>query len=113
MNTLRFLQPRYTSPSEKVYKKLVNGIFCIYKPPNTDISAIHKIIKYTLVNGVNSLETRKVNDIVQVDNDINKIVTIKDEADTIEAVGHRFIFKDFKINYLDLLSEHDSGLISK
>lgn len=112
--SLRVLNPfNKLTPGEAVYKKL-NGLICIYKPPDYDLEEIVNKLKYTFVHGINQLPCRPVEKIVKINDDSpqHEPMIVNNLADSVEAVGPRYIRRDFKINFLHPLDKHDSGVLS-
>jgi hypothetical protein len=122
------------TPGEFSYKKL-NGLFCLYKPPDMNLEEITKKLKHYLVHGINKIPCRPVDKIVKIDEKNDDSIVDIDYSDRVEgkmknlsstkkinniltlilitkALGPRYIRKDFKISYLHPLSEHDSGVMS-
>jgi len=73
------------STGEQIYKSL-NGLFCIYKPPDMDLLEIHKKLKFKLVNGINELPCRPIKKIVKFDEITNEPYVERDYADSVEGL---------------------------
>jgi hypothetical protein len=73
------------STGERIFKSL-NGVFCIYKPPDMDLLEIHKKIKFKLVNGINELPCRPIKKIVKFDEITSEPYVENDYADSVEGL---------------------------
>ncbi len=103
------------TPGESVYKKL-NGLICIYKPPDYDLVEIVNKLKYACVHGINLLPCRPIEKIVKIDESSenkNEPIIVDNLADSVEAIGPRYIRRDFQIDFLHPLNKLDSGVLSK
>ena len=72
------------SPAEVAFQKL-NGLLCIYKPPNTNLIEIIRKIKLGFVKGLNEIPTRPVQDIVKFDDSNNSVYLESNRADTVQG----------------------------
>jgi len=72
------------TPGELSYKKL-NGIFCLYKPPDMDLEEIRKKLKYYLVHGINKMPCRPVDKMVKIDEKNENAIVDVDFSDRIEG----------------------------
>jgi hypothetical protein len=113
--SLRVINPlKKLTPGESVFKNL-KGLICLYKPPDYDVIEIINKLKYSFVHGINLLPCRPVEKMVKIDETSGKMLepVIADNlADSVEAVGPRYIRRDFKIDFLHPLDKHDSGVLS-
>ena len=73
------------STAETAYKNL-NGIFCIYKPPDMDLYEIIDKLKTTLSEGINTLPCRPVEKIVKIDECNDKPMLAINYADTVQGI---------------------------
>lgn len=73
------------SPAEVAFQKL-NGLLCVYKPPDVNLLEIIRKIKLGFVKGLNEAPARPVQEIVKFD-DINRSVYLEtNRADTVEGL---------------------------
>ena len=79
------------SSAESVFNRF-KGIFAIYKPPDYDLYDVYKQLKYTLLNGINQLQNKPVEDIVKIDEEKNLIYLDKNLADTFEGIRIYYFF---------------------
>ena len=74
------------SKAELAYKCL-RGVFCIYKPPELDLTSLVQTLKKTIVGGINKLPGKPVESVVKIDDDTNNIYLDKNLADTKEGIN--------------------------
>lgn len=72
------------SQAEMVYRQL-NGLICIYKPPDMNMISVYQKLKHALVNGLNELPCRPVENRLKIDEEKNIAYVDKDLADTVEG----------------------------
>ena len=78
------------SLAELAFQK-INGLLCLYKPPDIDLIEIMRKIKLGFVKGINEIPSRPVQEIVKFD-DINNTVYLQhNQADTVEGVFSNYI----------------------
>lgn len=70
--------------SDEIFRKL-NGLFCLYKPPDASLLDILRKLKYSLVKGLNELPKRPTEQIVKVNEQKNILTLRKNLADTVEG----------------------------
>ncbi len=83
------------SPAELAFQNL-SGLFCIYKPADVDLIEVMRKVKYGLVRGINALDTRPVQEIVQFDEANHSVYLQKNAADTIQGSIMYFIVNFYK-----------------
>ncbi len=102
------------SPGEYVFKRLT-GLLCLYKPPDMDLAEIENKLKYVFNRGINEMPCRPAEKIVKIDgstSDARKSALIVDNlADTVEAIGPRYVRRNFLIDFLHPLHKNDSGIL--
>lgn len=79
------------STAELAYKNL-NGIFCIYKPPDMDLYDIIDQLKTNLTDGINKLPSRPVEKIVKIDEFNDKPTLAFNYADTVQGKFNKKIY---------------------
>ena len=99
------------SPAELAFQKL-SGLLCLYKPPDVDLIEVMRKLKHGFVKGINELPSRPVQEIVKFNERTNSAYLELNTADTIQALGHRYIFEDFKMTPLHPIDVPDSGVQS-
>lgn len=70
------------SPAEQAFQKL-NGLFCIYKPPEMDLVEVMRKAKLAIVQGINAVPSRPVQQIVRFDDPNNSVYLEANKADTV------------------------------
>lgn len=72
------------SPGELAFRRL-NGLFCIYKPPDLDLMNVFDKLRQQLVSGINQLPCRPIENIVGVNDESDEICIRKNLADSVEG----------------------------
>jgi hypothetical protein len=89
------------SKAELAYKCL-RGVFCIYKPPELDLTSLVQTLKKTIVGGINKLPGKPVESVVKID-DTNNIYLDKNLADTKEGNNLALIRPKIIIDFMLLI----------
>ena len=77
------------STAELVYKQL-NGIFAIYKPPDTATVDLMRKLKYTFIKGLNNMSCRPVEKFIRFDEEKKDYYLEDNKADTVQGIFLRF-----------------------
>ncbi len=72
------------SPAEIAYEKL-NGILCVYKPPELDSLEMIRKLKFAFLKGFNELPSRPVEHVVEFNKNLNSVDLVPNKADTIQG----------------------------
>ncbi len=80
------------TPGEFSFKNL-NGLFCLYKPPDMNLEEITKKLKHYLVHGINKIPCRPVDKIVKIDEKNDDLVVDIDYSDRVEGKMKNILFR--------------------
>ena len=75
------------SAAELIYKQL-NGIFAVYKPPDTTTIELVRKLKYAFLKGLNGMDCRPVEKFVRYDDEKNDYYLEDNKADTVQGKLH-------------------------
>ena len=77
------------SVGEQIFRNL-NGVFCVYKPPDMDLIEVLRKVKTTLLKGINDLPCRPIEKIVKIDEQTNKLYIGRNMSDSVEGDSRKF-----------------------
>ncbi len=77
------------SAAELIYKQL-NGIFSIYKPPDTTTTELIRKLKYAFLKGLNGMACRPVEKFVRYDAEKKDYYLEDNKADTVQGKSSSF-----------------------
>ncbi|XP_014663483.1 PREDICTED: probable tRNA pseudouridine synthase 2 [Priapulus caudatus] len=95
--------------------RLLNGVFCIYKPAGIKLSRVREMVVGNLVRDLNLMEPRPARDLVKIipdPADSNELIvtTVPDLADNPQVVGPRYQAEDFRIRFVDGMHKQACGV---
>ncbi|XP_076352186.1 pseudouridylate synthase TRUB2, mitochondrial [Tachypleus tridentatus] len=96
--------------------KLLNGIFCIYKPAGLSIYKVREILVGNIVRDLNSMNVRPPRDYVKIEGSVASgkgliVSTIPNYADHMLVTGPRYQPQDVRLTWITFLGRSVSGVV--